>query len=218
MLRYPSPSLVVSITALVVALGGAGYSTTGGNFILGKANSASTQTRLVAPFNGPAFRIENLSTGANATGLKIVTKASHPPLVVNSVVKVANLNADKLDGLSGVNFTRAVRVKYSLSAFGDTAPITLPPNQMSFTTLSNTTDGNTGIAEASLLRIPGDHILWFARNATGQSSFNAASGQGTNIIPIDLAGTVYLQVDSADTIRIHNGSASTQIGNVTLIW
>jgi hypothetical protein len=94
MRRYPSPSLVVSITALVVALGGASYSATGGNFILGQANSASTQTRLVTPLNGGAFRVDNISTAANATGMTIVTNAARPPLAVTSSVKVARLNAD----------------------------------------------------------------------------------------------------------------------------
>src|SRR5215208_3844156 len=113
MFRYPSPSLVISMLALTVALGGAGYSATGGNFILGQSNSAATQTKLVAPFAGPALRVDNLNTGANASGLRIVTDAARPPLVVNSSARVANLNADKLDGLSGSNFARAVRGGYS---------------------------------------------------------------------------------------------------------
>jgi hypothetical protein len=94
------------MVALVVALGGAGYSATGGNFILGQSNSASTQTKLVAPFAGPALRVDNLNTGASASGLKIVTDAARPPLVVNSAVKVANLNADLLDGLDATAFVR----------------------------------------------------------------------------------------------------------------
>src|ERR1044071_2658993 len=104
MLRFPSPSLVVSMVALVVALGGAGYSATGGNFILGQANSASTQTKLVASLNSPALFIENSNTGANASGLRIITNAARAPLVVSSGVKVANLNVDKLDGIDSTGF------------------------------------------------------------------------------------------------------------------
>src|SRR4051812_1419311 len=44
MFRYPSPSLVISLFALLVALGGAGIAATGGNFILGQSNSASSLT------------------------------------------------------------------------------------------------------------------------------------------------------------------------------
>ena len=50
MFRRPSPAIVISLLALFIALGGAGYSATGGNFILGRSNSASSQSALVAPF------------------------------------------------------------------------------------------------------------------------------------------------------------------------
>ncbi len=99
MFRLPSPSFVVSLLALLIALGGAGYSATGGNFILGKFNSATTQTKLVTPLAGAALRVDNTSAAANATGITILTNASRPPLVVTSSTKVANLNADKLDGI-----------------------------------------------------------------------------------------------------------------------
>src|SRR5215208_1437182 len=126
MFRYPSPSLVISMLALTVALGGAGYSATGGNFILGQANSASTQTKLVAPFAGPAFRVDNLNTGASASGLRIVTNAARPPLVVNSSVRVANLNADKLDGLDSTQFSNKLLIPFNLAPGAITAQI-VPP-------------------------------------------------------------------------------------------
>ena len=66
--RYPSPSLVVSITALVVALGGAGYSATGGNFILGQANKATTQTALSASLAGIALKDLEPAHGCKSHG------------------------------------------------------------------------------------------------------------------------------------------------------
>lgn len=106
MQRFLSPSRYVSLLALIISLGGAGYSATGDNFILGNTNSAATQTRLVTPLAGPAFRIDNASAAAGATGMSIVTNAARPPFAINSSVKVANLNADKLDGFDSTGFVR----------------------------------------------------------------------------------------------------------------
>jgi hypothetical protein len=69
MRRYPSPSLIVSIIALVIALGGAGYSATGGNFILGQTNTASTPTVLQGPISGRTLQVNNGSTVAGSTAL-----------------------------------------------------------------------------------------------------------------------------------------------------
>jgi hypothetical protein len=41
---------------------------------------------------------------------------------------------------------------------------------------------------------------------------------GTHIVYIDEDHHVDIQVASADTILIHNGSTGTRAGNVTLIW
>ena len=52
----PSHGTVVAYLALFVALGGTTYAATGGNFILGKANTASTQTSLTASPSSPVRR------------------------------------------------------------------------------------------------------------------------------------------------------------------
>src|SRR6185503_20229213 len=107
MLKMPSPSLCMSMLAVVLALGGAGYSATGGNFILGQTNTASTQTALTAALNGRALQITNNSAAANATALGLSVAAGPPQITVNSSVKVANLNADRLDGLDSTAFARS---------------------------------------------------------------------------------------------------------------
>lgn len=45
----PSHGTVIAYAALFVALGGTTYAATGGNFIRGKSNSASSKTSLSAP-------------------------------------------------------------------------------------------------------------------------------------------------------------------------
>jgi hypothetical protein len=105
-MRKPSPAMIVALFSLFVALGGAGVAATGGNFILGKANSATSTTSLSAPIGGKALQLSNTSTTAGATALGLNVASGHPPFAVNSGVKVANLNADKLDGIDSTGFVK----------------------------------------------------------------------------------------------------------------
>jgi hypothetical protein len=99
--RRPRHSTIAAYLALFVALGGTTYAATGGNFILGQSNSASSTTALSAGTTGPAFRTTNTSTG---TAGSFNVAAGHPPISVNSATKVAKLNADKLDGKDATNW------------------------------------------------------------------------------------------------------------------
>jgi hypothetical protein len=102
---------VVGYIALFVALGGTSYAATGGNFILGKPNSAGATTSLSAPVAGKALQVTNTSTGSGATGLGLNVASGHAPFTVNSGTKVANLNADKLDGIDSTGFLPSGNVK-----------------------------------------------------------------------------------------------------------
>ncbi len=102
----PSHGTVVAYLALFVALGGTTYAATGGNFILGKPNTANSQTSLTASpsFAGKALQLTNTNTGAGATALGLSVASGHAPFTVNTGTKVANLNADKLDGIDSSGF------------------------------------------------------------------------------------------------------------------
>jgi hypothetical protein len=93
-------NVMVTVLAFVV-LGGTTLAATGGNFILGQPNSASSTTALSAGTTGPAFRATNTSTG---TAGSFNVASGHPPFTVNSGTKVTNLNADKLDGKDSTNW------------------------------------------------------------------------------------------------------------------
>jgi hypothetical protein len=91
--------------------GGTTLAATGGNFILGNPNSADKTTSLSASLAdsgviAPALRLTNTNPNAGATALGLNVASGHPPLTVNSGTKVANLNADKLDGLDSTAFAR----------------------------------------------------------------------------------------------------------------
>src|SRR6476646_5741678 len=99
-----SPALVISLVALFVSLSGTAWAATGGNFILGQGNGATTQTGLTGDLAGRALQLTNTNTGAGATPLGLTAGAGRPPFVTNSGTKVPNLNADKLDGVDSTGF------------------------------------------------------------------------------------------------------------------
>lgn len=82
---------VVAGVALVIGVGGVGYAATGGNFLLGSANSANRTSTLTSTA-GSALALTSTSTTA--------------PLSVSNSVKVSRLNADLVDGLDSSAFQR----------------------------------------------------------------------------------------------------------------
>jgi hypothetical protein len=107
MIKRISPSMAVSLTALLISLGGAGYSATGGNFILGRTNSATTTTSLNSNINARALTLINQNTGTSASALQLAVAPGRPPLIVNSTARVRNLNADFVDGFHASDFARS---------------------------------------------------------------------------------------------------------------
>ena len=81
------------------------FAATGGNFILGKSNSASSTTGLSAGVGGgPAFKVTNTGAG---TAANFTAPSGQPPLKVSNAVKVPSLNADLLDGKDSTTFLGA---------------------------------------------------------------------------------------------------------------
>ena len=89
-----SKAVVLAVVVSVVLVGApAVFAANGDPFILGTSNSATNASKLVTSGAGPA--------------LSLVVDSGVAPLAVNSAVKVARLNADRLDGLDATAFLRA---------------------------------------------------------------------------------------------------------------
>jgi hypothetical protein len=117
-------TLVTVVVALSLALISPALAATGGNFILGKANTATDPagtptgiTQLTAQIANPAMKLINTSTLTGATALNLQTAATKPPMTVNSKTKVDNLNADTLDGINSTGFYYSSTVIRSFSTF-----------------------------------------------------------------------------------------------------
>jgi hypothetical protein len=109
------------VLALIFGLASAALSATGSNFVLGKANEATTVTKLTSTVAGPALTLVNQSTDAAATALNINVASGNAPLRVNAASGTAtNLSADELDGKDSSAFY-AQGAKVSDSSHADRA-------------------------------------------------------------------------------------------------
>lgn len=99
-----------AIMALVLGSGTA-VAATGGKFILGKSNSATSTTVL---------------TNTRGTALQLNSKAGTPALKVSNATKVPNLNADRLDGLDSAALALAAGQTNTVD--GETFPIDFEPD------------------------------------------------------------------------------------------
>jgi hypothetical protein len=89
------------VLALIIGMASMALAANGGNFILGQTNVATALTILggSAGADGPMLRIANNNADPNDTALELRVQSGEAPMTVNRDTKVANLNADKLDGL-----------------------------------------------------------------------------------------------------------------------
>ena len=102
-MHRPSPATAISLAALVFAMSGTAYAATGGDFILGKANTATVVTSL---------------TNNKGTALSLSASSAAPPLKVSNRVQVPSLNASELDGDTSSAFLPASGTAANSSELG----------------------------------------------------------------------------------------------------
>jgi hypothetical protein len=95
-------ALVLGVAS--TALAGTGV---GATLNLGKINTVDAVSKLVGHVAGPSLRVDNNSVDADATALDLKVEPGRAPMKVNSERRVANLNADKLDGQEASAFMPA---------------------------------------------------------------------------------------------------------------
>jgi hypothetical protein len=117
----------------------------------------------------------------------------------------------------------AAFISYNLAPGADSAVIT-PASNKSVQVMGCCTNffplSDQSVGQVTLLRIPSGGIGWVGLESWPNSTITQgfSSTAKTHIVYIDQAELVDIQVNSADTIRIHNASTATLTGNVTLIW
>ncbi len=121
--------------ALLIGAGPSVAGVVGDAFRLGQTNSVSKQTTL----NASGKHVLALSNTGPGGGLRISTAKGKPPLTVNRATRVANLNADKLDGYHASQLARlstatsSLEVSTTSTAFADlpetTVDVRVPAGQ-----------------------------------------------------------------------------------------
>ena len=226
--RLTYANVMVTILAFIV-LGGMSYAATGGNFILGQSNSASSTTSLTRTGANTAkgLQVTNTSTGAGASALGLNVASGHAPFTVNSGTKVANLNADKVDGLDSTGFIQGRKLDVVLprpSGLGQgtlTKIATVGPydingrcdhNNTTVTVLRISAKGPAGIAEVIYSAVENDNtdIGNFSR------ATNLSANVDTELLTIGATGGGYRRI--AGTAVLRSGSSMVQVNFTGLVW
>jgi hypothetical protein len=120
-------ALIAAVVAAAVSAGAAVATTQ--TFVLGAANTPDAPSSVVAQnvddlggMSAPMIKLTNSSTGSSATPLALKAGVGQPPLTVNTKAKVANLNADWLDGLDSSSFLPKTGTATNSNALGGHGP------------------------------------------------------------------------------------------------
>jgi hypothetical protein len=89
--RRPSAAIVISLIALFFAMSGTAVAATGGDFLLGKSNTATNVTRL---------------TNTTGTALSVTAAPTSPPLRVSNSSLIPNLNASYVGNIPASGFVQ----------------------------------------------------------------------------------------------------------------
>lgn len=182
-LKTLASALVVALV-VITCLDYAASAATGGQFLLGrlnKANKISTVQR---------------TTSGSALQLKTTTSAA-PPLVVNGRGKVANLNADLLDGLdssalrtSSYSFTRNVTVATTNTTL--TLPLPAGTYVVGYDAYMGGGGLDNSVAGCYLWRLRGADYTYYGETRFLTKSSNAAGASGSSIITVAAGDSVAL--------------------------
>jgi hypothetical protein len=149
-------------------------------------------------------------------------------LVLTALVAILTLSV-MVHATQVITTPNAAFFSYTLTAGANSAPITPVANQSVLVIGTETAADDCSqpsVGQVSLLRsvisstfaVPA--LVWTGLESHSPAAITsgASSTAGTHILYIDSGHRVDLQVNSASTFKVHNGSCGTMTGNITLIW
>jgi hypothetical protein len=185
----PSAATVISLIALVFAMSGTAVAATGGNFILGKANTASSVSSL---------------TNTKGTALSLSSTSTTPSLKVSNSVQVPKLNASELGGVPASGYMQGGgdTTGKRLALKGPINATLLPSPGADLAGICDPGGAGTGAAlliESISGTVSGTTALWWNKDGVG----NNTSLKGTfSAVTPDSTGpyAVVVQVDNVTSI------------------
>ena len=147
-------------------------------------------------------------------------KFSRPGVILLATVVAIITSIVVANATQTITTPNAAFITYNLAPNTNSAPITPATNKSVLVMGCCTTLGARGVGQVSLLHIPSGGMIWVGLESWNGAAITqgASSTANTHIVHIDLFHDLDIQVASADTIRVHNGSSITMAGNVTLVW
>jgi hypothetical protein len=210
-MHRPSAATAISLVALFFAMSGTAYAATGGDFLLGKSNTATAVTSL---------------SNTKGTALSLSSTATTPPLKVSNSVQVPGLNASELDGQPASAFLGATGTAANSSKLGGipagefiqgTGEIADARLRLSggsdLTPLITAPDGESEI-DATCVGSPTDELYvidetgnpeattWWNKDGVGQSTLSASNSAAT-LNGSTGAYVIVVQLDTGDTISTY---------------
>ncbi len=165
-LRRPSPATIISVIALLFAMSGTAVAATGGDFLLGKSNTATSITSL---------------SNTKGTALSLSSASTKPPLTVSNSVQVPNLNASELGGLAPSAYmtgTGGVAHSTQTVPFGSVAGVGLGGAGAGYELLCNA----NGTAQSTVsAQNNNTQVWWLNKDGDGWAALNA--GQVADLTP-----------------------------------
>ena len=156
---------IISLVALFFAMGGTAVAATGGNFILGKSNTATSVTSL---------------QNTKGTALSLSATSTKPPLTVSNNVQVPNLNASELGGNAPNAYmfgTGQVSHANNTLAYGSTTGVGLAGAGASFGFFCY----SNGTSQFTITADNNSQVWWLNKDGEGYAALN--TGQAVDLTP-----------------------------------
>ena len=150
-----------------------------------------------------------------------IQKFSRPGVILLATVVAIITSMVVANATQTITTPNAAFISYSLAAGANSAPITPVTNKSVLVMGCCTTSGIPGVGQVSLFHIPSGGMVWVGLQSYPATAITSgtSSTAGHVIVSIDSNFLVFIEVNSADTIRVHNASVGTTLaGNVTLVW
>jgi hypothetical protein len=198
-----SPATAISTVALFIALSGTAYAATGGNFILGKANSAASLSSL---------------TNSAGTALRLSSKAGTPPLSVNSTVQVPKLNASLLGGSPASSFVqgtgKVATGMYTLNGQSTAFIVGTYPDEAFYLEGSCDPSGSGSGANIYLYDVSSQSATFLGLSTNTSVGASIAAGSNAEVLhPPFGTGFVTIQVVSGARIMTFTATETFQSGS-----
>jgi hypothetical protein len=151
-----------------------------------------------------------------------IQKFSRPGVILLATVVAIITSMVVANATQTITTPNAVSISFNLAVGANSAAITPAASKPVLVMGCCTTSGDQSVGQVSLLRLASTSITWVGLESYSLSpaaiTQSSAGVTGTHIVYIEVNHQVDIQLASADTIRVHNGSGGVRAGNVTLIW